>query len=165
MTAGLVWDNGVIGIGKYIGEGDLLEGLNVTRFWVHALATPRCARVVRSDPQGRKPLGQQAGRRMGSLASHCALIALEVMTETRRLSSSLPWNTERFVMFRPNPGAAAHGHSDPDPSADGRRYRMAKENAAVVYRYGADRRERHSDSDRKFGATNVFERFSSYPCG
>lgn len=56
-------------------------------------------------------------------------------------------------MFRPNPGAAAHGHPDPDPSADGRRYRMAEEkDAAVVYRYGADGcRERHFDSDRKFG--------------
>lgn len=36
----LVYDNFIIGIGRLIGKGDLLESLNVLRFWLHALCTP-----------------------------------------------------------------------------------------------------------------------------
>lgn len=36
----LVYDNLIIGIGRFIGEGDLLEKLNFGRFWIHALITP-----------------------------------------------------------------------------------------------------------------------------
>lgn len=37
---GLIYDNGMIAIGKFIGEGALLENLNAIRFWIHALFTP-----------------------------------------------------------------------------------------------------------------------------
>jgi hypothetical protein len=40
VVAGLVYDNGVIAAGRFIGEGTLLEGLNAGRFWLHAFATP-----------------------------------------------------------------------------------------------------------------------------
>lgn len=36
----LVYDNLIIGIGRFIGEGSLLEILNFGRFWLHALFTP-----------------------------------------------------------------------------------------------------------------------------
>lgn len=36
----LIYDNGIIGIGKWIGEGPLLETLNLMRFWTHAFLTP-----------------------------------------------------------------------------------------------------------------------------
>jgi len=36
----LIYDNLIISIGKFIGEGDLLETLNIARFWLHALFTP-----------------------------------------------------------------------------------------------------------------------------
>lgn len=36
----LVYDNFIIGIGRFIGEGMLLEVLNFARFWLHALFTP-----------------------------------------------------------------------------------------------------------------------------
>ena len=35
-----IYDNGIIGIGRWIGEGDLLETLNLLRFWTHAFLTP-----------------------------------------------------------------------------------------------------------------------------
>ncbi|WKA58923.1 hypothetical protein QWY16_01845 [Planococcus shenhongbingii] len=37
---GLIYDNGIIAIGKFIGEGPLLENLNLLRFWSHAFLTP-----------------------------------------------------------------------------------------------------------------------------
>jgi hypothetical protein len=36
----LVYDNGILAIGSLIGEGALLEGLNLARFWLHAFVTP-----------------------------------------------------------------------------------------------------------------------------
>lgn len=40
VTLGLVYDNGMVAIGRFIGEGPLLEALNWPRFLVHALVTP-----------------------------------------------------------------------------------------------------------------------------
>jgi hypothetical protein len=40
VLAGLFYDTLIIGIGKFIGEGDLLRNLNAGRFYVHALLTP-----------------------------------------------------------------------------------------------------------------------------
>jgi len=40
VLAGLFYDTLIIGLGKFIGEGDLLKALNAGRFYVHALLTP-----------------------------------------------------------------------------------------------------------------------------
>jgi hypothetical protein len=40
VIAGLVYDNAVLGLGRWLGEGSLLEGLSWPRFLVHALVTP-----------------------------------------------------------------------------------------------------------------------------
>lgn len=40
VILGLIYDNLVIAIGSFIGEGDLLQGLSYVRFWLHALFTP-----------------------------------------------------------------------------------------------------------------------------
>lgn len=40
VIAGLVYDNFVIALGKYIGEGNVLENLNYFRFVIHAFFTP-----------------------------------------------------------------------------------------------------------------------------
>lgn len=36
----LLYDNGILALGKWIGEGKLLEVLNKARYWMHALFTP-----------------------------------------------------------------------------------------------------------------------------
>ncbi|ANU21152.1 phospholipid phosphatase [Planococcus plakortidis] len=43
VVLGLVYDNGIIALGKFIGEGALLENLNALRFWIHAFFTPALA--------------------------------------------------------------------------------------------------------------------------
>ncbi|MDN4494377.1 phospholipid phosphatase [Ureibacillus aquaedulcis] len=40
VIIGLIYDNFIIAAGRFIGEGQLLEGLNYARFWLHALFTP-----------------------------------------------------------------------------------------------------------------------------
>jgi hypothetical protein len=40
VVLGLVYDNTVIATGGLIGEGALLEGLSLGRFWIHAFLTP-----------------------------------------------------------------------------------------------------------------------------
>lgn len=37
---GLVYDNLIIALGRFIGEGNVLESLSYVRFWLHALFTP-----------------------------------------------------------------------------------------------------------------------------
>lgn len=40
VVAALIYDNAVYALGIFIGEGYLLESLNILRFWFHALFTP-----------------------------------------------------------------------------------------------------------------------------
>ena len=40
VVFGLIWDNFVLGLGRFLGEGDLLKTLSYPRFWLHALLTP-----------------------------------------------------------------------------------------------------------------------------
>jgi len=40
IVAALIYDNAVIGFGKWIGEGSVLEIFNMLRYWSHALFTP-----------------------------------------------------------------------------------------------------------------------------
>lgn len=40
VTTALIWDNGVMAAGTTIGEGRLLESLNIARYWLHAFCTP-----------------------------------------------------------------------------------------------------------------------------
>lgn len=40
VVLGLVYDNTVLGLGSFIGEGATLEALNAPRYWLHAFLTP-----------------------------------------------------------------------------------------------------------------------------
>lgn len=40
VIVALLYDNGILALGKFIGEGDLLKALNELRYWLHALITP-----------------------------------------------------------------------------------------------------------------------------
>lgn len=40
VTFGLIYDNLVLSLGSIIGEGPILKGLNVMRYWFHAFFTP-----------------------------------------------------------------------------------------------------------------------------
>lgn len=40
VTLGLVWDNGLLTAGNWIRQGEWLETLSRSRFWLHAFLTP-----------------------------------------------------------------------------------------------------------------------------
>jgi len=40
VTIGLIYDNTIIALGRFIGEGVFLENLSYARYWLHALFTP-----------------------------------------------------------------------------------------------------------------------------
>ena len=40
VVMALIYDNGILAIGHWIGEGALLENFNAVRFWMHAIVTP-----------------------------------------------------------------------------------------------------------------------------
>src|SRR5690606_28225527 len=40
VFAALVYDNAVLGLGSFVGEGAGLETANAARYWLHALVTP-----------------------------------------------------------------------------------------------------------------------------
>ncbi|MCM3745075.1 phospholipid phosphatase [Sporosarcina luteola] len=40
VAIALLYDNGILATGHWIGEGALLEKLNAARFWIHAIVTP-----------------------------------------------------------------------------------------------------------------------------
>jgi hypothetical protein len=40
VICGIIYDNLIIGFGSFIGEGELLKGLNTPRFVIHAIFTP-----------------------------------------------------------------------------------------------------------------------------
>ena len=40
VIVALLYDNGILALGKFIGEGDLLKALNELRYWLHAFVTP-----------------------------------------------------------------------------------------------------------------------------
>lgn len=79
VAAALVYDNGVIALGRPLGEGDLLEGLNAGRFAGHALFTPLLVVVG--------ALLVRAGRTLltAAAALTAALAALGVLTDIVRL--------------------------------------------------------------------------------
>ena len=87
VTAALIWDNGIVGVGKWIGEGELLERLNLTRFWMHAFFTPLLAIISyglihrAGSPWSRKPAAA-----WGAWIFTAALIIMELVTETLSLS-------------------------------------------------------------------------------
>jgi len=83
VTAALVWDNTVIGLGRWIGEGAFLEGLSLSRFWMHALVTPLLTLVSfdlirRSGAEWAKRLAAQ----WTAFIFTAALIIYELWTET-----------------------------------------------------------------------------------
>ncbi|GIP51217.1 hypothetical protein [Paenibacillus vini] len=83
VTAALVWDNGVMAAGNWIGEGELLKGLNLARFWLHAFCTPLLV-VVAFDLIRRagSPWARSTVVQWGAWIVTAALIIMQLVTET-----------------------------------------------------------------------------------
>ncbi|WP_052131654.1 hypothetical protein [Planococcus sp. CAU13] len=80
---GLVYDNGIIALGKFVGEGPLLENLNALRFWIHAFLTPA---LVLFSLGALRAAGvrwaQKKGVLYGAIAAFILLIIIEIWQVT-----------------------------------------------------------------------------------
>lgn len=92
VVAGLVYDNTIIGVGRWIGEGDLLQAANVLRFWIHAFVTPVLVawglHTLRRTGFG---WAQAAWYQVVSIAAVLTLVVIELLTEVRGLQIEPAW--------------------------------------------------------------------------
>ncbi|GHJ47995.1 hypothetical protein Cs7R123_53370 [Catellatospora sp. TT07R-123] len=87
LCAGLAYDNTAVAIGRLLGFGQALEGVNAGRFWIHALLTPLLlvAAVLIGARLGVAVLARKAVR-IGAVVLALALIALGAATDIVRLA-------------------------------------------------------------------------------
>lgn len=86
VLAALVFDNLVIGVGRFIGEGPVLEGINLSRFYVHALVTPvLVAWALHALRRAGFGFAQERWWQVVSIGAVLALVVLEWFTEVRGL--------------------------------------------------------------------------------
>lgn len=87
VTAALIWDNGIMGVGKWIGEGEVLERLNLARFWMHAFFTPLLA-IISYDliKRAGSSWARKPAAAWGAWIFTAVLIVLELVTETLSLN-------------------------------------------------------------------------------
>ncbi|WP_208588099.1 hypothetical protein [Gracilibacillus suaedae] len=82
VMVGLIYDNGIIAIGRYIGAGTLLEGLNLARFWIHALFTPMLVLYAwKTLEQGEVLWAKQSLGRISAFLLTVSLVLIELFTE------------------------------------------------------------------------------------
>ena len=87
VVAALVYDNLMLGTGRFIGEGPLLEGLNYARFVIHAAITPVLVAWALHTLR-RAGFGWAHARwyQVVSIGAALALTVLEFFLEVRGLS-------------------------------------------------------------------------------
>lgn len=92
VIVGLVYDNAVLALGRFIGEGNVLEGLSYPRFYMHALFTPL---LVLFSLSTLKRAGIQWAFKQWTGAIFylitLSLIFYELFIEVRGLSLSANW--------------------------------------------------------------------------
>lgn len=87
VLAALVFDNAVIGLGRFIGDGPFLEALNLSRFWVHAFVTPvLVAWALHTLRRAGFGFAQHRWFQVVSIGAALALTVLEYVVELRDLS-------------------------------------------------------------------------------
>lgn len=104
---GLVYDNAIIAAGKFIGEGTLLEALNLARFWTHAFLTPLLVlfaygalRYAGTDWIQKKAV------KAGFFILTAALVIIELIFETLglELEPERAYGLLRYVSVEPSSG-------------------------------------------------------------
>lgn len=93
VIAGLVYDNGILAAGRFIGEGPLLEALNYARFWIHAFFTPLLVLFAwKTLQQADIQWAQKTWARFAAFLLTASLIGLELFTEVFGLVIQPEWS-------------------------------------------------------------------------
>ncbi|GAB3706602.1 hypothetical protein [Mariniluteicoccus flavus] len=86
VLAGLVYDNLLLGAGRWIGAGPALEGLNLARFWIHALVTPvLVAWALHALRRAGFAWARAGWFQSASIVAAVGLVVVEFLTEVRGL--------------------------------------------------------------------------------
>lgn len=107
VLLGLIYDNGMIALGKFIGEGPLLENLSLLRFWSHALLTPT---LVLFSYGALREAGVEWSRKriicVAVVIYTVALIGIELLLETVGMELALEkeYGVLRYVSADPASG-------------------------------------------------------------
>ncbi|WKA55157.1 hypothetical protein [Planococcus shixiaomingii] len=100
VVLGLIYDNSIIALGKFIGEGALLENLSVPRFWIHAFLTPLLVIFSwRALSRAGVNWAKQKAVIVGAVLYTLALIGIEFIFETvnLNLASTREYGVLRYV--------------------------------------------------------------------
>jgi hypothetical protein len=88
----LFYDNGILALGKYIGEGNALRALNQARYWMHALFTPLLVLFAwQTLVKASLDWAKRGSLQMLILLFTLALIIIELVTVVRGLSLEPVW--------------------------------------------------------------------------
>jgi hypothetical protein len=107
VVLGLIYDNGIIALGKFIGEGALLEALSVPRFWSHTLLTPLLVLFsLGALKQGEVGWARKKAVLAGAFLYTTILIVIEIILETSKLSLEIAneYGVLRYVSAGPASG-------------------------------------------------------------
>lgn len=86
VIAALVYDNAVLGLGAFIGEGPVLEFLSYARFWIHAFITPTLvAWALHTLRRAGFSWAQSRAYQVISIGAALALTVVEYFLEVRGL--------------------------------------------------------------------------------
>lgn len=86
VVAALVYDNAALGLGRFIGEGPLLEALNYARYYIHAAITPLLvAWALHTLRRAGFGWAQARWYQVVSIAAALALTVVEYFLEVRGL--------------------------------------------------------------------------------
>ena len=86
VVAALVYDNAVLGAGRFIGEGPLLEFLNYARYYIHAAITPvLVAWALHTLRRAGFGWAQARWYQVASIGAALALTVVEYFLEVRGL--------------------------------------------------------------------------------
>ncbi|MBT2600087.1 MULTISPECIES: hypothetical protein [Oceanobacillus] len=91
VIVGLIVDNAIVAIGRFIGEGALLENLNYLRYWSHAFLTPTLVLYCIGALEGSKYISIRKTALYGATLITVLLIAVEVQTELINLMLQPQW--------------------------------------------------------------------------
>lgn len=108
VIVGLIYDNLIIALGRYIGEGQLLENLSYPRYWLHALFTPTLVLFAWAIcVETRIPWAKGTFVKAAAVLLTLGLICYELLTSVNGLALTPKW--ENDVLTYENSSQSTNG--------------------------------------------------------
>ncbi|MFS0750844.1 hypothetical protein [Oceanobacillus sp. 1P07AA] len=106
VIVGLIVDNAIVAIGRFIGEGSLLENLSYLRYWSHAFLTPTLVIYCIGILEKSKNINIRKTALYGATLITILLITVEIQSELLNLTLQPQWE---FGVLRYIPTEISYG--------------------------------------------------------